>query len=289
MDWGTRKIATCCVFNDKGEQLSQPIFIHHKNVQEKLIRIRADIDRWKSKRDKLAHKDSLFKKCNREIAKRWKKFTAINRELAHTVANVIVFVAQKYNCSKIYSEQLNSLKSQKKSKKLNWIINTTVRQKIYSLIKYKSAMLNISLEKPVPPHGTSSICPKCSHKGCCYKASDRKHKSKKTFPWFQCSHCSFNADRDYVATINIARRATEKKNLKQCKKSIVYKKNTLSDPLLRQTALRNKTHSNLKNVSHSGSRDRYLKGWISSLFLSSTVVLQSFNSRKGTIFGILRV
>ena len=281
VDWGTRKIATCCVFNTRGEQISQPIFLHFTPLQKKLTRIRMDIGQWKSKRDKLEHKDSLFKKCNREIARRWKKFTAINQEIAHTTANVIVFIAQQYNCSKIYCEHLKSLKSKNKSAQLNWIINTTVRQKIYSLANYKASLCGISLAKPLSPAGTSSICPKCSHSGHHIKSSDRKNQKKKSFSWFSCSHCNFSADRDYVATLNLARKVIYKKNLKQCKKSTVYKKDTLSDQLLRQTALRNENHSR--------SRTHYLKGWTSSLFLSSTVVLQSFNSHKGTIFGILRV
>ncbi|WP_173013100.1 zinc ribbon domain-containing protein [Candidatus Uabimicrobium amorphum] len=279
-DWGVRKLTTLCVFNEKGQQLSQPHFVNFSRVQDKLQRIYKDIDHWKSKRDKLAHKDSLFKKCNREIAKRWSKITTLNKEIAHTTANIIVFFAQHFNCSKIYCENLKSLKSQKKSKDKNREINTTVRQKIMSLVDYKARLCGITLAKPVHPAGTSSLCPRCSHKGQHIKASDNKQKIHKTFSWFHCAKCKFSADRDYVACINIARKVLFKKNLKKCTKTVVYKKTRLPDSLFRQDA---------GAKTHCTSHIHYLKGWIHSVSLSSIVVQKSFNSFKGTIFGILRV
>ncbi|WP_372364940.1 zinc ribbon domain-containing protein [Candidatus Uabimicrobium sp. HlEnr_7] len=280
IDWGVRKLLTLCVFNNKGEQLSQPYFANFCGIQSKLQRIYKDIDHWKSKRDKLLHKDSLFKKCNREIAKRWNKISLINKEISHTTANIIVFFAKHYNCSKIYYENLKSLKSRGCSRNKNHQINTTVRQKIIALTDYKASLCGYSLQKPIHPAGTSSICPKCSHKGQHFSSSDNHKKQHKSLPWFYCPNCTFSADRDYVACLNIARKAIFKKNLKKCTKTVVYKKTRLPDSLFRQDAFA---------TTHCKGHIYYLKGWIHSVSLSSKVVQKSFNSFKGTIFGILRV
>ena len=280
IDWGTRKLITICVFNKKAQQISQPFFLRCSSIQKKLERIREDIDKWKSKRDRLKHKDSLFKKCNREIAKRWRKIRAIDREIAHLAANMIVFIAKYYNCSDVYCEDLRSLKSRDKSRKKNRLTNNTVRQAIYNLVDYKARLCGISLREPVHPAGTSSLCPKCSHKGLHCKASDRQQKPRKSNPWFHCPSCHFSADRDYIACLNIARKVLFGNNLKKCTKTVVYKKTRLPDALFRQDA---------STTTHCVGHIHYLKGWIRSVSFSSKVVQKSFNSFKGTIFGILRV
>ncbi|WP_372369597.1 hypothetical protein [Candidatus Uabimicrobium sp. HlEnr_7] len=50
----------------------------------------------------------------------------INKEISHTAANIIVFFAKHYNCSKIYYENLKSLKSSSYSRSKNRQINTTL-------------------------------------------------------------------------------------------------------------------------------------------------------------------
>lgn len=278
VDWGINKLVTCCVFDYNGTQLSQPIFQHFRPIQRKLANIRKDIDRIKHHRDLLKTQCSLFQKYNREIAKRWRKISAINQELSHLTANVLVFIAQMYGCRSIYCELLKSLKSRDKSKKLNYLINSTVRQSIYSKVEYKAALSGIKLQKPVNPAGTSSTCPKCSHKGVHVRASDRNTRKRASLPWFYCLKCKFNADRDYVATLNIARKVIYKKNLKHLsQKAIVYKKIGLPDKLFCQDAFATRK-----------SCCCFLKGWNASVFLSAKNVRNCFNSFQGTIFGALR-
>ena len=151
VDWGTRKLITLCVFDEQGKQISQPIFLDFGPIKKKLRRIRKEIDRLKSKRDKLPRNSSGWHKYNQEIAKRWRKFRAIGKALSHLAANVIVLVAQIYGCSDIYVEWLKGLKSKKFGAKLNWEINTTVRQKIYDLVQYKAKLVGIKLQKPLTP------------------------------------------------------------------------------------------------------------------------------------------
>lgn len=255
VDWGTRKLITVCVFDKEGNQVSVPIFLQFDPLLGKLLRIRKEIDSLKSKRDKLNKKSTHWYKYNREIAKRWRKFRAINKALSHLAANVIVLIAQIYGCESIHVEWLKGLKSKNFSHLLNWIINSTVRQAIYSLVEYKAKLVGISFGKPVPPAGTSQYCPRCGAKGIHVKASDDRTPCKKG-GWFVCCSCSFNADRDYVGCCNLARKVLFGNGLKNQSKGVVYQKTSIPDSLSRQGS-----------SSPKGLLTRNLSGWKDSVFL----------------------
>lgn len=247
VDWGTRKLITICVFDKEGNQICPPIFLKFEPVQKKLLRIRTEIDNLKAQRDSLPRNSSLWKKYNREIAKRWRKFRAIQKELSHLAANVIVLIAQLYNCSEIYVEWLKSLKSQKFGHCLNWIINTTVRQAIYEKVEYKAKLVGIKLKRPVQPYGTSQYCPRCGKKGIHTKSPNHTEEVK-SGGWFFCPSCRYNADRDYVACCNLARKILYG-NLRDLSKGIAYTAVPISDSLFRQSKLpRERLH-------------RHLSGW----------------------------
>ena len=235
VDWGLNKLVTLCVFSEDGEQISRPFFLKCDKIQSKLFRIRKEIDRLKSKRDNLPSGSTLYNWYNREIAKKWNKFRQIGKQLSHLASNVIVEIAKVYNCSKIYVEWLGSLKSKKKSRTLNWKINSQVRQQIYEKVEYKASLYGISLERPVNAGWTSQFCPKCGKRGYHVKASDRLDERKKSGGWFYCPACGYNADRDYVACQNIARKALYGNKLKGMSKNFVYKAKVISDKLFRQS------------------------------------------------------
>jgi transposase len=254
IDWGTKKLLTICVFDNKGNQISLPIFLKFKPLKQKLERIRKEIDNLKSKRDTLHKNSTLWRKYNREIAKRWRKYRAINKSLTHLASNIAIIIAKIYNCSGIYIEWLKSLKSKNKSRQLNWIINNTVRQAIYDKLAYKAKLAGITLHKPIPPNYTSQYCPRCGGKGFHTKSSDTNIK-RKFYGWFKCPHCSFNADRDYVACCNLARKALYGNSLKNQNKAVVYMKTCNSDLLYCQGS------------SLYGELAHNLSGWKKSVYL----------------------
>ena len=252
VDWGIRKLVTVCVFNREGQQISPPIFLKFEPLLKKLLRIRKQIDALKAKRARSPHNSPKWRKYNKAIAQRWRKYRAIDKALAHLAANVIVFIGKIYNCSDIYVEWLKGLKSKKASRQLNWVINSTVRQMIYDLIAYKAKIIGIKLKKAIPPGYTSQYCPRCGAKGYHAPSSNRKNEKVKNGSWFFCPCCSFNADRDYVACCNLARKALYGNSLKENKSNVVaYKATSISDLLSRQSSL------------PFGKRLFYnLKGWI---------------------------
>jgi len=257
VDWGIRKIITIGIFDKQGRQITTPIFLKFEPIQKKLLRIRKEIDYLKVKRDILQKNSSLWRKYNREIARRWRKYRAINKSLAHLTANVIVLIAKIYN-AEVYFEWLKSLRSKNKSKKLNWLINSTIRQVIYDNVHYKAKLLGVKVNKPLPPAYTSQYCPRCGKKGHHIKAPDCKDQISKKYGWFVCQHCGFNADRDYVGCCNLARKVLYGNSFKNLSKGVVYQKTPISGLLFCQS-------SSLlgKQLFHN------LKGWKKSVFLKS--------------------
>lgn len=247
VDWGTRKLLTICIFDKNGNQISTPIFLKFTPLRNKLEKIRKNIDDIKSKRDKISKKSALFKKYNKKIAQLWRKFRAINKALSHLAANVIIAIAKLYNCSEIYVENLKGLKSKKSNKDLNWIINTTVRQAIYSKVEYKASIEGIAFKRPVHASYTSQYCPRCGEKGHHVKSPNHNEEFK-SGSWFVCNNCKYQADRDYVATCNLARKVLYGNSLKKSK-CISYKKckSLISQLLFRESnfPVRKKLRSNL--------------------------------------------
>lgn len=259
VDWGVRKLITLGVFDKQGQQVCPPVFLQFEPVQKKLQRLRNEIDRLKAQRDSLPQNSSLWKKYNREIAKRWRKFRAIQKELAHLASNVIVLIAQIYNCSEIYVEWLKSLKSHKYSHNLNWLINTTVREAIYTRVAYKASLLGIALKRPVQPYGTSQYCPRCGKHGI-HTKSPNLTAELKSGGWFWCLSCGFNADRDYVACCNLARKVLYG-NLRDLSKGIAYTASPISESLFRQSKLPGKLFPRER-------LRRHLRGWAEALSLT---------------------
>lgn len=255
VDWGLNKLVTVCIFNEDGEQISRPFFLKCNSIQNKLFRIRSEIDNLKAKRDKLPTGSTLYKWYNREIAKKWHKFSCIQKQLSHLASNVIVEIASLFNCSKVYIERLGSLKSRRFSRTLNWKINSQVRQQIFEKVEYKATLCGISLERPINPAWTSQFCPKCGERGHHVKASDRLDERTKSGGWFYCKNCDYNADRDYVATQNIARKVLWGNKLKNMSKAFVYRAKAISDKLFRQSI------SAIERLRYN------LNGWKNTVFL----------------------
>jgi putative transposase len=254
VDWGTRKLLTVCIFDYNGNQISTPIFLKFDPLRNKLLRIRKLIDRLKSIRDRLSIHNPRWTKYNRIIAQLWRKYRAINKNLSHLAANFITLIAKIYECD-IYVEWLKGLKSTDKGPDLNWIINTTIRQAIYDKVQYKATLLGLTFHKPIPPAYTSSFCPRCGEKGH-HVVAPNNPKKKKSGSWFVCPQCKFNADRDYVACCNLARKVLYGNSLVNLSKAVIYKKSAIPDLPIRQG-----------NSLHGERLRRCLNGWKKSVFI----------------------
>jgi IS605 OrfB family transposase len=249
VDWGVRKLLTICVFDRRGNQICRPIFLKFGPLKSKLSRIRKQVDHLKAQRDKLPKDSEKWKRYNVKIAKQWRKYRAIQKSLAHLAANIIVLVAKLYGASSIYVEGLKSLKSSDKPADTNWWINTTVRQAIFDKVEYKAKLQGIKLQRPVNPAYTSCFCPRCGARGYHVKASNNLKRSK-SGGWFCCPKCHFNADRDYVATCNIAKKVLYGDDLR-LSQGIFYRKSPSDLPFRPNTLAMQLIVRNLKGWNKS--------------------------------------
>ena len=90
---------------------------------------------------------------------------------------------------------------------INWKVNTTIRQLIWRKLDYKASRYALQT-KQVWPRGSSPECPRCGKLG--HTCQSPEHPQSTPYGhWFCCPNpaCGFNADRDYVASLNVGRRA----------------------------------------------------------------------------------
>jgi transposase len=207
---------------------------------------------------------------NKEVAKHWNKFRQIQKQLSHLVSNCIVEIASIYSCDTIYVEWLKSLSCDSFSHEMNWGINSTVRQAIYDKVQYKASLAGIEFAKPIPAGYTSQFCPKCGKRGQHLKAPDKLKEIIKSGSWFYCPHCKYNADRDYVATQNLARRALFGNCFQS--KTFAYTTKVISDKLFRQSIEEN---SKLRHCLNGWKNKVFLRpmiyGWKNSVFLKPVI------------------
>ena len=91
---------------------------------------------------------------------------------------------------------------------LNWQVSTTIREAIWRKLEYKAARYAIRTKR-VWPRDSSHECPRCGGPGVTCKSPEHRQQVSPYGHWFFCSNpaCGYNGDRDYVASLNVGRRA----------------------------------------------------------------------------------
>jgi transposase len=211
-DWGVRRLLTFVILNREGEQVAPPTFVDIGSLAGKQARLRRQIDDLKAKKAKLRKRDRA--RVQAEIDACWRKYNATNEALAHFAANLLLIYALIWGCDTIAGEWLKTLKAKKKKhhhfkkvRTLNWKVNTTVRQLIWTKLEYKTPRYHLKTQQ-VWPRGSSHECPRCGGPGVTCKSPEHRDKILPYGHWFYCLNpaCGFNADRDYVASLNLGRR-----------------------------------------------------------------------------------
>jgi putative transposase len=210
-DWGVKGLITAVVLDSNGQQLSHPLFLDTGGMDGHQARTRRQIDRLKAACHCLALDDPKRAAYQAEISRCWRLYEARNCELAHLAANLLLLFASVWGCSLISGESLKTLKSTGpgpgvRGKWRNWRNNTTIRSEIWHILRYKSHLAGIHFRSE-KPRGTSHTCPRCGKPASTYRSARIHHRVDpvKWGRWLVCPHCSYNADRDYCAAINIAR------------------------------------------------------------------------------------
>ncbi len=210
-DWGVHGLITAVVLDAESNQIGRPFFLNTGGIDGHQARTRRQIDELKAKRERFAPDDPRRVPYDQEIARCWRIYEARNHEVAHLAANLLLLLATVFRCSLISGESLKTLKSTGRGKGVrgkwrNWRNNATIRGEIWQVLRYKSHLAGIRFRSE-RPRGTSHTCPRCGNPVETYRSPRLEHRSDpvKWGRWLVCSHCGYSADRDYAASINIAR------------------------------------------------------------------------------------
>ncbi len=236
-DWGIRSLITVSILekpegDEPYRQVSRPVFLDTGGLDGRQARLRREIDRLKTCRERYVKLMQAARKVydeqhiplpthfsgwqeqirfyEKQIKTCWKKYERRNRELAHLASNLLILLALLYDCRLICGENLTTLKTEGPGRGVrgrfrNWRNNTTVRGELWRVLKYKCHLLGIRARQ-VEPRGTTHTCPHCHQPAKTYLSPATEHRKKALDwgPWVVCVSCSWNGARDYAASLNIA-------------------------------------------------------------------------------------
>ncbi|HEY1350492.1 MAG TPA: transposase [Ktedonobacteraceae bacterium] len=291
-DWGVHSLLTATAVNAQHEQMGRPFFLDTGNFDGRQARARRQIDelkkkvaRYEQERDALAPdhpKRAWYQErlahYRREIERCWRKYEQRNRALAHLASNVLLLLARVHGCSLLSMESLNTLKTTGRGRGVrgrwrNYCNNATIRGEIWRLLRYKCHLVGMRFQT-CPPRGTSHTCPHCGISAKTYLSPDQRGKDVKWGRWMWCEACGFNGDRDYCASLNIARIGVA--YLIQMKHTGKARSCSISDPQVKPVSYTGTGSALLLPPTNPhvrpprAGRICYYPGWYGSAFLQSS-------------------
>jgi putative transposase len=292
VDWGVHSLLTATAVNDTSEQVSRPFFLDTGGFDGRQARTRRQIDELKKKvatyeqeRDALpldhpkrAWYPQRLAIYRREIDGCWHKYEQRNRTLAHLASNVLLLLCQVTGCSLLSMESLRTLKTTGRGRGVrgrwrNYRNNTTIRGEIWRLLRYKCHLVGLRFQT-CPPRGTSHTCPHCGKPAHTYRSPEDRGEAVTWGRWMWCKACGFNGDRDYCASLNIARLGVT--YLLQMKHTGKGRSCSITDPRVKPVSytgagsvlLLPPTETN--SARHVRGKICYCPGWPGSAFLQSS-------------------
>lgn len=223
VDWGIHTLLTATAVDEHSEQVGRPLFLNTGGFDGRQARTRRQIDELKKKVEKYEEqRDALppdhpkrlwFNQklaiFRREMDRCWRKYEQRNRALAHLASNVLLLLCQVHGCSLLSMESLKTLKSTGRGRGVrgrwrNYRNNSTIRGEIWRLLRYKCHLIGLRFHTE-QPRGTSHTCPRCGQSAKTYRSPSDRKEAVKWGRWLFCDACHYNSDRDYCASVNIAR------------------------------------------------------------------------------------
>lgn len=141
----------------------------------------------------------------------WQHVRRMNEYYAHLVSKKIAEICEEIR--NLYPktemvlvfERLRKIKRKSlKSRRLNRKLANQLRGKIMEYAKYKTYYLGI-VTVEVNPHGTSQYCSRCGAKGERFSHLDGQRVKMKGGKLFYCSHCGYEVNADFNASVNMHR------------------------------------------------------------------------------------
>jgi predicted Zn-ribbon and HTH transcriptional regulator len=223
VDWGVHTLLTATALNVHGSQVGRPFFLDTGGFDGRQARTRRQIDRLKARIERLEAELLTLPEASmkaawvatrqlslrRELARCWQKYARRNRALAHLASNVLLVLAQVHGCTLLAVESLTTLKTTGRGKGVkgrwrHYRNNTQLRGEIWRMARYKCRLVGLRF-RTVASRDTSHTCPRCGQAAQTFRAPDRREEMVSWGRWLRCATCGYSADRDYAASVNIAR------------------------------------------------------------------------------------
>jgi len=291
-DWGVHTLLTATAVDEHHEQVGRPFFLNTGGFDGRQARTRRQIDemkrkvaRYEQERDALLPEHSKRLWFNqklallrREIDRCWRKYEQRNRAMAHLASNVLLLLCQVHSCSMLAMESLKTLKSTGRGKGVrgrwrNYRNNSTIRGEIWRLLRYKCHLVGLRFHTE-QPRGTSHACPRCGASAKTYRSPSDRNKAVKWGRWLYCNACQYHGDRDYCASVNIARLGVA--YLIQIKQTGKARACSITDPRVKPVSYTGTGAVLLlpPTGNHPARNFRgkicYYPGWLGSAFLQSS-------------------
>jgi putative transposase len=297
-DWGVHSRLSATAVDEHQEQVGRPFLLDTGGFDGRQARTRRQIDELKKKvacyeqeRDALPEEHSKRKwytqrlaLYRREIERCWRKYEQRNRALAHLASNVLLLLCQVHGCPLLSMESLKTLKSTGRGKGVrgrwrNYRNNSTIRGEIWRLLRYKCHLIGLRFHTEYP-RGTSHTCPRCGQPAKTYRCPGDRNEAVKWGRWLACETCHYNGDRDYCASVNIARLGMA--YVMQMKQMGKARSCSITDPRVKPVSYTGMGSALL--LPPTGSHPRpmlsgkmcYYPGWLGSVFLQSSHQKQVF-------------
>ena len=291
-DWDVHTLLTAIALDEHHQQVGRPFFLDTGGFDGKQARTRRQIDELKKKvaryekerealpvdHSKRAWYTERIRVLRREIERCWRKYEQRNRALAHLASNVLVLLARVHNCSLLSMESLKTLKTTGRGKGVrgrwrNYRNNATIRGEIWRLVRYKCYLVGLRFHTE-HPRGTSHTCPHCGKPANTYRSPTNRSEAVNWGRWLWCESCGFNGDRDYCASVNIARLGIA--YLLQLKRVGKARSCSITDPRVKPVSYTGAGSVLLLPPTGSHARPSssgkisYYPGWLGSAFLQSS-------------------
>lgn len=291
-DWGVHTLLTATAVDEHNEQIGRPFFLNTGGFDGRQARTRRQIDELKKKvakgeeqRDALLSDDpkrvwftQKLAVWRREIDLCWRKYEQRNRALAHLASNVLLLLARVHGCSLLSMESLLTLKTTGRGRGVrgrwrNYRNNTTIRGEIWRLLRYKCHLIGLRFHTE-QPRGTSHTCPHCGKPAKTYRSPAHRDEAVKWGRWLFCDTCHYNGDRDYCASVNIARLGVA--YLVQMKQTSKARSCSVTDPRVKPVSYTGAGAVLLLPPTGSDTcpivsgKICYYPGWLGSAFLQSS-------------------
>jgi IS605 OrfB family transposase len=201
---------TTSVICEAGSQLRPPMFWSpSKTILHRIEQLYHHIARLQRKLDCYPTLWVGQGKRREELERLYRKLNRYREEILHLASNQLLETAQHWQCKTIVLEDLRNYEPPKHRRKLSRKLSNWLRGALYDILSYKAQRFGIKLVR-INPRWTSSYCPRCGAKG--EKIRDPRTRNMiKSGRFFYCDVCSYMADRDYIAAVNIYRMYQEKR------------------------------------------------------------------------------